>query len=183
LDPRPVMTSLSFRSFPSSDCQTARKRAFRGKIGPYPPQFPSLVELLLHKIRISPRLWDLSDYTELLDSQRLLALQVANIPFYHHYDIQHPDANRNRRNQSDPGFKTMYLTTASLIIVPDHLMPQWHSEILKHTEEGALRVLELARKRDKHQSKIPVARLLASEYDVSSKSPSLYVTKFEIRSF
>jgi protein tyrosine phosphatase (PTP) superfamily phosphohydrolase (DUF442 family) len=54
----------------------------------------------------------------------------------------------------------MYLTSASLIVVPPQLVAQWDSEILKHCRSG-LRVLVL-----KSKTQIPQAKALASDYDV-----------------
>jgi hypothetical protein len=54
----------------------------------------------------------------------------------------------------------VYLTTASLIVVPPNLVAQWDSEILKHCHSG-LRVLVL-----KSKTKLPQAKALASDYDI-----------------
>jgi hypothetical protein len=62
----------------------------------------------------------------------------------------------------------MYLTSATLVVVPPNLLAQWNSEILKHClgpeeSEDALRFLIVNPKEE-----LPAARLLASNYDVSA---------------
>ena len=56
----------------------------------------------------------------------------------------------------------MYLTTATLAVVPDNLQQQWANEILKHCTD-LLRVLNVGAK-----DELPDAPALALDYDVSS---------------
>jgi hypothetical protein len=164
LDTRPVMTPLAFRTFPSADFIAARKRAIRRQkdnVLATGPRVPSLVELLLHHLRVSPELVGTRQYEEELEDRRLLHLLQHNTPFYHHYDVELVENERSRRKQSHPGPRLVYLTAASLIVVPPNLVAQWDSEILKHCRSG-LRVLVL-----KSKTKLPQAKALASDYDVS----------------
>jgi hypothetical protein len=55
----------------------------------------------------------------------------------------------------------MYLSTATLVVVPKHLVVQWQGEIMKHCKDEAVRVLRVGRE-------WPDVRTLASEYDVSA---------------
>ena len=57
----------------------------------------------------------------------------------------------------------MYLTTATLAIVPDNLQRQWANEILKHCTDF-LRVLDVGDK-----DELPDAPVLAADYDVSRR--------------
>lgn len=165
LDTRPVMTPLALRTFPSSEFETARKRAVRRPSKKFPLQgnkVPSLVELLIHHIRISTEPLGTRHYEDRLESMNLLQPVQANTPFYHHYEIEVNEMERSRRKQPHPGPRTVYLTSASLIVVPPNLIAQWDSEIMKHCCSG-LRYLVL-----KSETKMPSTKALVSDYDVSS---------------
>ena len=58
----------------------------------------------------------------------------------------------------------VYLTAATLVVVPDNLQMQWASEILKHCTD-LLRVLVV-----KNKEELPDAPVLATDYDVSRGS-------------
>jgi hypothetical protein len=163
LDTQPVMTPLAFRHFPSADFIAARKRAIKRQPVNALGSCPSLVELLLHYIRVSREPLGARQYEEVLPDTLLHMLQL-NTPFYHHYDVDPAENARSRRKQAQPGPRLMYLTNASLIIVPSNLVAQWNSEILKHCLSG-LRVLVL-----KSTTQMPQAKVLASDYDVSTVS-------------
>jgi hypothetical protein len=79
------------------------------------------------------------------------------IGFYH---IPAPKARRTSRNQIDIPPRKVYLTTATLVVVPANLVRQWESEIRKHTN-GLLKVLVLSKSTDE----LPQAVELA-EYDI-----------------
>jgi hypothetical protein len=159
------MTPLAFRTFPSADVIAARKRAIKRQkdnvLSPN-PRTPSLVDLLLHHLRVSPELLGARQYEQELEDRELLHVLQHNTPFYHHYDVELAENERSRRRQSHPGPRLVYLTTASLIVVPQNLVGQWDSEILKHCRSG-LRVLVL-----KSKTALPQARALASNYDAST---------------
>jgi hypothetical protein len=164
LDPRPVLTPLAFRHFPCGEFATARTRTLHGR-SKVPvsnlPQVPSLVELLLHKVRVSPRIRDLRCHDE-LKSTGLWTPLAENTPFYLHFNIDHTDNGRSKRKHVDLGPRVMYLSTATLIIVPGHLKRQWSSEIGKHCQPDALEVLDISPKMT-----LPAAHELA-RYDVSN---------------
>jgi hypothetical protein len=169
LDTRPVMTPLAFRVFPSADFITARKRATKRQKDNVllpGPRVPSLVELLLHHIRASPESLGAREFEEDLEVRKLLPLIQHNTPFYHHYDVELAGNERSRRKQPHPGPRMVYLTTASLIVVPANLVAQWDNEILKHCRSG-LRVLVL-----KSKAHMPRAKALASDYDVNTATYS-----------
>ncbi|KAF9469380.1 P-loop containing nucleoside triphosphate hydrolase protein [Collybia nuda] len=176
VDERPVMTPLAFRYFPSSDCITARKRFFRGGDNTFPQQsrVPTLVELLMHHHRTAPNT-TIPNTSSRLDSRkterrRSVEAQVeqirpwellkSNTPFYHHYQENPTNYERAQRNESQPGPRVVYLTSATLIVVPANLLSQWDREIQKHCEYP-LRVLIV-----RSGTAMPAANSLASDYDI-----------------
>jgi SNF2-related domain len=175
LDERPVMTSLSFRHFPSSDCTQARSR-FGLDNDPIGNRVPSLVELMIESSRTCPlisipnpttslgarRRRRLEDIEEKLEALPVYEACRANTPFYLHFEGKPTDAIRpgNRRRQTDRGPKRMYLSAATLVVVPANLLSQWDREILKHSE-FPLRVFILRTK-----TPMPSVHQLATDYDV-----------------
>ncbi|EGO21281.1 hypothetical protein SERLADRAFT_452413 [Serpula lacrymans var. lacrymans S7.9] len=162
LDSRPIMTPLAFRSFPFQEFSTSRKRMGIGHTYATSTQrgVPSLVEILLHHIRTSSESLKLREYQEDLEVRCLWDPMWANFPFYHHYDIESPFLLRSRRRMPKARPRLMYLTTATLLIVPPSLLGQWEREILKHCNIE-LRCLVVRR-----SSKLPDAKDLASNYDL-----------------
>jgi hypothetical protein len=184
VDERPVMTLVSFRTFPSAECAKARRRFYK-KLKDVPKsQFPTLRSLLIHKLRIQPdaRILDPStrlgasrdqqrrDRLDKLDYASHLADAIElNIPFYHHYhevsiklELGLDLGRKRRRVTRDPGPRTMYLTTATLIVVPATLIAQWDREIQKHCVES-LRVCVL-----RNRQRMPSAQELTTKYDVGN---------------
>lgn len=175
VDDRPVLTPLSLRHFPSPESSAARRRLSRDQHEkPSPFCVPSLVELLIHHSRTSPdinvpdtstprglqkstRTQTIEDDVEVLPPGQLLKY---NVPFYHHYTGDPMNNERVRRVANKPGPRVMYLTSATLIVVPPNLLGQWDREITKHAEYP-LRVLILRSK-----SPLPALKSLASDYDV-----------------
>ena len=174
VDDRPVMTPLSFRHFPSAEFDTSRKRFFRGNHQHNSHEIsrvPSLVELMLHRSRTAPycnipKNYSSTQYHRLTKSEDevntlpLGEMLRENVPFYHHYLGDPSIRERSPRNRFDRGPKVMYLTSATLIIVPANLMSQWDREITKHCS-APLRVLMLRTK-----TQVPSVKSLATDYDV-----------------
>ena len=164
LEARPVMTALAFRHFPSSDFETARTKVLRGQERfrfPQGSRVPSLVELLLHRIRILPH--NVRRYEEDLEDRKLLRPLTENTPFYYTYGQEPVDNERPRRRKPEPGPQMLLLTSATVIVVPANLIGQWSREIHKHCH--SLRVLIL-----RNTTSMPRAKTLASDYDVSYPS-------------
>ncbi|KAF9556010.1 hypothetical protein CPC08DRAFT_711560 [Agrocybe pediades] len=172
MDPdRPVLTPLAFRHFPSDEFSTARKRA--SSEFARTRKVPSLVELMLHRARTNP-------YTKISQCMppealgRIIAkeeevsnlpLGVAirnNVPFYHHYQGEPHNRERTQRQRGEPAPRTLFLTSATLIIVPANLLSQWDREIIKHCKlETPLRVLIVRAK-----TPLPSVQSLATDYDI-----------------
>ena len=168
-DARPVMTPLAFRHFPHPQFEAARKRLSRRSPRTAARDngaFPRLLELMLHYVRTSPDGLHLRQNVEWLQNRGVQSLIDLNVPFY----LQCEDPvtlPRPRRNRAKLGFRKMYLTSATLIVVPPNLLAQWSSEILKHClgpeeSDDALRFLVV-----KPKDELPAARPLATDYDVS----------------
>ena len=170
VDSRPVMTPLSFRHFPSEEFSTSRKRFSRGH-SKNVSRVPSLTELMLHRYRTAPYIpksYSSTQYRcysnkiEEVNTLPLGKMLRENVPFYHHY-LEDPSSSRERtpRNRRDQGPKVMYLTSATLVIVPANLLSQWDREIMKHCSIP-LRVLILRTK-----TPVPSVKNLATDFDVS----------------
>ncbi|CCM03805.1 uncharacterized protein FIBRA_05953 [Fibroporia radiculosa] len=164
-DPRPVLTPLSYRHFPTAEPATSRRRMAQGgntKRSDHesPTRIPSLVEFLLHYCRTRPDGLHLRDYQDRLEQQRLWKPLMHNNPFYHHYNSLNPEVIRSNRRQINPGPKVMYLSSATLVVVPMNLFNQWKNEIMKHCHD-TLRVLEA-----RTGVALPSAQQLATKYDL-----------------
>lgn len=174
-DARPVMTPLAFRHFPDSKFEASRKRLSRGRASistRSDDSFPRLLELMLHHVRTSPDGLQLRRNVEWLQNRGLQSLLDLSAPFY--LQSEEPATlKRSRRKDAGRGFRKMYLTSATLIVVPPNLVAQWNSEILKHClgpdeTDDALRFLIV-----KPKDELPSVRILASDYDVSISNSSL----------
>lgn len=89
LDYRPVMSPLAYRTFPADEYLNARRRAGMHKSSTLDvTRVPSLVEILLHRIRTWGDKVDTRSHEEQLEASNLWQLLQANTPFYHHYPCQ-----------------------------------------------------------------------------------------------
>jgi hypothetical protein len=178
-DERAALTPLAFRYFPSGNFASARGRFYRGpgQLALEKPEtrVPSLVELLLHHYRISPHcdVPDRNQSERTIEKQdRVQSLPLANAlhanaPFYYHFLAEPHNLKRTKRNGCALGPRIMYLTSATLVIVPPNLLSQWDREITKHCAMP-LRVLIVRSK-----TPLPGVRDLATDYDVSTISTLL----------
>ncbi|KAF9246232.1 P-loop containing nucleoside triphosphate hydrolase protein [Melanogaster broomeanus] len=160
---RPVLTPLAYQHFTFDECATARTRAgWKSKVPTAERRVPSLMELLLHYVRVSREVMDPREYED--KATHLLPLILGNTPFYHHYNAelaaQMLKISRSRR-APDLRPRVMYLTSATLVVVPLALLGQWDREIHKHCR-SRVRALIV-----RPSTNLPGARELASEYDVS----------------
>lgn len=154
-DERPVMTPLAFRHFPSAVYALARKRAGLGRKGIQ--RVPTLVELLVHYFALSKATSGRLAFADELEASHLWPFIRANKAFYHVYDTK----KSGSRTPLNPGPRTMYLSSATLVIVPLTLLGQWKTEIDKHCHD-CVRYLIV-----RPSMALPDARKLASDYEVS----------------
>ncbi|KAI6045621.1 hypothetical protein EDC04DRAFT_2634069 [Pisolithus marmoratus] len=167
---RPVLTPLAYRHFTLPECMTARARAGLGPPDAY--SIPSLVEILLHCIPSRRQASTWYEYENSLEGTNLWPLLHGNTPFYHHYDVNLAAeifGSSRPRGQPELGPRVMYLSTATLVVVPLTLLGQWDREIQKHCHSN-VRVL-IVRQSDI----LPVARILATNYDVRASDLMLSV--------
>jgi hypothetical protein len=159
---RPVLTPLAFRHFPLSQFEHSRSDAHvKSRRAP----LPSLVEMLTHFIRASPECIGPPGYDVYLQERcpHLWEPLARNHPFYHVYE-HIPETASPRRKGLNRGPRRVYLTSATLAVVPRAILEQWNAEINKHCDGGSLRVLFLDS--GDRASTIPPPYELASNYDV-----------------
>ncbi|KAF9532907.1 SNF2 family N-terminal domain-containing protein [Crepidotus variabilis] len=171
VDERPILTPLALRHFPSGEFTSARKRHPGYSQATHHGGVPSLVELLLHHHRTSPDCTipeNLSSTRYLRETEREDNIQTlplgdvlrTNAPFYHHYLGEPNNRDRAKRKQAYVRPRTIFLTSATLVVVPPNLLSQWDREIAKHCAIP-LRVLMLRAK-----TPMPSIRSLATDYDI-----------------
>lgn len=159
--PRPVLTPLAYNHFPSAEYVSARDEA--GLTPATIQQVPSLVELLVHYFSSLKVTTGRPTSTNELEACHLWPLIRANTPFYHHHNTNSDgDKMKNpcRRNARKLPPRTMYLSSATLVIVPSALLGQWKTEIDKHCHDY-VRYLIVG-----PSTSLPRARKLASDYEV-----------------
>lgn len=129
LDPRPVLTPIAFRHFPSEEFATTRARFFRNKNKTNiftPPRVPTLVELLLHHMATRPLSfipeYQTHHYSRLKEDIENLEQYTGplrdNLPFYLDYQGEPIDNERmnKRRPPAQTGPRLLYLTSATLVV-------------------------------------------------------------------
>ncbi|CAK5265119.1 unnamed protein product [Mycena citricolor] len=171
MDTRPVLTPLALRHFPSGPFAEARDRLDEQPAMDH--GVPSLVELLLHSLAtrpvdfVPPRRRARHDaLREAVDSlEHYTGPRRDNLPFYLESPSSEPiDEEREGQKRavanSPKRPRVLYLTSATLIIVPPNLLLQWKRECSVHCDDS-LRLCVL-----KNGDAMPPARVLASEYDI-----------------
>ncbi len=162
---RVPMTPLSLRHFQTAAATAERDKLPKKGILP-PPAYrdvgvPPLTELMLHQLRLRPNSLWVRSQEDVEEKQHLWKAFRENVPFYLHTDPPRDVGWYASRGGSPFAPKVMYLTTATLAVVPDNLQRQWANEILKHCTDF-LRVLDVGDK-----DELPDAPVLATDYDVS----------------
>lgn len=152
-----ILTPLAFRHFPHIDYKLARESDPRKNAFKDVHRLPTLVETLCHYLRTSPDKVDIRTFMEELEERQLWEPLRCNTPFY--FQSENDWSAYSRRRSTAPP-RMMYLSSATLIIVPKTLSTQWNSEILKHCA-STIRLLVI-----KGKTKIPPPQQLASDYDV-----------------
>lgn len=170
LDPRPVLTPVALRHLPSQAFKDARTRLAQGrgkrsrKAEQERVKMPSLVELMIHYCSTHPESLNLREHETTLDALALLRPLEKNIPFYLHYEDEPLEVFRTvRKKKAAPGPKRMFLTNATLIVVPQNLDDQWVNEINKHCNDSVTGRIYRATNKP-----LPPAEDLASLFDVRS---------------
>ncbi|KAG8987906.1 hypothetical protein FRB94_000866 [Tulasnella sp. JGI-2019a] len=126
--------------------------------------FPCLVDIACHRVRTSARPLDWRGRIRKLPKQ--LSRQVksrAFQPFYLDNGLLFGAVETERSQQRRPGSgpNKMYLTNATLLLVPKMLLLQWSSELEEHVQPGALRILTVLK-----DTAIPDAISLAKDFDL-----------------
>ncbi|KAJ9107887.1 hypothetical protein QFC19_002630 [Naganishia cerealis] len=132
----PIITKIGLAKFPS----------LRLSPGDYPIRDEAKAEaegtlssLALHR-HISCRSTHIDEALPL--PERAREALKTDLPFYYQYPEQDLNCRRSATqsgaNQSKSAGKKIYLSCASLVVVPRLLVKQWQGEIAKHFEEGSL---------------------------------------------
>ena len=156
-----VLTPIALRHFPQSPFAESRSAAIPGKSDPTPTKIPSLVEIVCHHVRASPGKFGTLRNNERLATTNLWDPIRKNVPFYLHFDndfLRHVSARHTKPVLP----QIIYLSPATLVVVPSTLQAQWNSEILKHCSSD-IRTLSVRTEAD-----IPSPQKLATDYDVSA---------------
>jgi hypothetical protein len=163
----PMLTPIALKFFPSEPYGEARRLAATGRRGAkdQQPGVPSLLETMVHYVRVNSETVGLQPAEEELREARLWEPIIANTPFYFQRDARTVDCKRPlraARARSPP--VPIYLSPATLVLVPQNLLGQWENEINKHcTTQIPQRVLIIQK-----EVKIPSPKQLASDYIVRS---------------
>lgn len=162
VDGRPVMTPLAYHHFPSTEHALARERAGLGRKAIQ--QVPSLTELLIHYFSSLKATTGRPAFANELEATHLWPFIRANKPFYHHYNDELSEEalkRSSRRGATNLCPRTIYLSSATLVIVPLNLLGQWKTEIDKHCHDYVRYLIV------RPSMGLPDARKLASDYEVS----------------
>jgi len=166
----PTLTPIAFKLFTSGPCSEARKltELDRGKTKDQHMEVPSLLETMVHYIRINSESIGLQSAEEELRAAGLWGPIMANTPFYFHQTGKTADHKRTLRARAQPAPVVTYLSPATLVVVPQNLLGQWANEINKHcTAQIPQRVLVIQK-----EIKIPSPKQLASDYIVRRFYPA-----------
>ena len=114
---------------------------------------PTLYDLTLDLISCSTHFRSLKRN----DSTSLQSKPITNDDLPYVWEIPKPKQRDDTRSSNLPRRK-VYLSSSTLIIVPDILISQWLAEISKHVEEGALDYVKVE-KDDQMPSEIELCKL------------------------
>jgi hypothetical protein len=163
LEPRPVLTPVSLRHFKSSESFEARESIYEhGEAITHLTSFPTLSGFIAHRLRADPDARRFREIEEASSMYDFLQEIRRNVPFYLQSSQESPVPRRGSLSRyptlTPP--RRIFLSAATLIIVPPHLFIQWQSEIHKHCED-MLRVLAVT-----SEGSVPDAVHLANDFDV-----------------
>lgn len=158
---RVPITPLALRHFQTHNAIAERAKLANSKVLK-DTGVPSLVEIMLHQCRLAPDRSALRKYEDKLDQLKLLRPLRENAPFYLHTDPPRDVGYGAARGGNNDMPKVIYLTSATLVVVPENLQLQWMREISLHVT-NEVRVLFV-----RHQDELPDAPVLATNYDVGT---------------
>ncbi|KAI0784409.1 SNF2 family N-terminal domain-containing protein [Abortiporus biennis] len=143
LDVRPILTPLALRTFPYPPFSTTRQHLAQGdkrwskRDRAVASSVPSLRQLLIHQLRTQTEHYTPQKVHEALEDSGLWPAYRNNTPFYlHHISDPMPSARSRRRKADDIRPRVVFLTSATLVVVPPNLLAQWKNEIYKHCEDS-----------------------------------------------
>jgi len=166
----PMLTPIAFKHFPSEPYSEARRLIVPNRRGAKDERLevPSLLETMVHYVRINSEDVGLQSAEEELRAARLWDPIMANTPFYFHQDGKTTNRKRVLRDRARAAPVATYLSPATLVLVPQNLLGQWENEINKHcTAQIPQRVLVIQK-----DVKLPSPKQLASDYIVRGSHPS-----------
>ncbi|TDL24898.1 hypothetical protein BD410DRAFT_851421 [Rickenella mellea] len=161
-DDRPILTPLAFQHFPHAKYKFIRQRTstYNDIRQQSEIRIPSLVDTVIDYIRTTPPRVGLHQYKDNLEEIGLWDDILANQPFYLQFPSEAFRRDASRKKSQSPPPAVIFLSAATLIVVPQNLLGQWDSEIMKHCEMS-LRILVV-----KSDVKLPPPKELASKYDI-----------------
>lgn len=165
MESRPVLTPIALRHFQTAEAMEARECVYGSSDAiSHIAKFPTLAAMIAHQLRANIDATCYKNLEETLNSFTFWKEVKMNVPFYLQggiTDITSINSARiARSNLPAPLPRRIFLSSATLVIVPPHLFTQWQSEIHKHCEDG-LRVLTLNSKVN-----MPDADTLANDFDI-----------------
>ncbi|KAH8099601.1 SNF2 family N-terminal domain-containing protein [Cristinia sonorae] len=167
--PQSVLTPLSIRGFCRAEDERARSLGLSREGAP--TTIPTLRELLIHQCRVLPTSRSTVRFMKSLPRgvRKDVAYGIANnVPFFLHSAVEGDIASDSRpktrayeKSRAEPP-RPLFLSSATLVIVPSNLLHQWQSEILKHCQDS-IKVLLLS---DDSNRELPRTVELATDYDI-----------------
>lgn len=175
----PMLTPIALKLFPSEPYSEARRLTAPGRRGVKDERLevPSLLETMVHYVRVNSESVGLQPAEEELRAARLWDPIMANTPFYLHQSGKTVNRRRVLRDRARAAPVVTYLSPATLVLVPQNLLGQWENEINKHcTAQIPQRVLVIQK-----DVKIPLPKQLASDYIVRASSCSSQISGLNFR--
>ncbi|THH28395.1 hypothetical protein EUX98_g5793 [Antrodiella citrinella] len=165
-----VLTPLSLRAFSLTDDVCARQL---GNVRTPPSPFiPSLREFLIQYCTTQPIGLSIQQFQDAIPDQQLALALTRNVPFYFHYDADATVFSSGRasgqRRRTEPTPQKLFISAATLVVVPSNLLNQWQNEIYKHCDDS-FRCLMV-----RDSAPLPAGVVLAKSYDIILMSHSRF---------
>jgi hypothetical protein len=164
IEPRPVLTPVCLRHFRTLDILESKGIVYgdRNAVENI-ASFPTLAALISHQLRSDVDTSRFRKKEDIMSSFSFWPEIKQNVPFYLQTSRKEVLTSKRDGISRYPMLfppRRIFLSTATLVIVPPHLFIQWQSEIHKHCEDG-LRVLTL-----NYSDNMPCAEELANNFDI-----------------